>query len=263
MNIPFSKYQGTGNDFILLDQRSIKWIDVSDQKLIEKMCDRRFGIGADGLILLENSDKFAFRMIYFNADGNQSTMCGNGGRCIVKFAQQKGLFSDSCSFDAIDGEHLAKIDLIKPDIISLQMKDVHKILNPEKDVYILNTGSPHFVKFVDSMPENVSRAGKAIRYTEEFKAEGINVNFVVVLQNSLSIATYERGVEDETLSCGTGVTAAVLAYAKAYSKYEGTIKALTKGGELSVQFKSNEDGFRDIWLIGPAVHVFDGVYKSN
>ncbi len=253
-NISFYKYQGAGNDFILIDNRQkLYQLSVSE---IAKLCDRRFGIGADGLMLLQEKVGFDFEMVYFNADGNESTMCGNGGRCITQFAKDLGIINDKAVFLAIDGEHEAQI--LTNEIIALGMIDVSEI-SFEDDATILNTGSPHFVKFVDDVKhQNIVQEGRKIRHQERFGAKGINVNFVERENEILHIRTYERGVEDETLACGTGVTAAAIAsVGKAKGKFEIEVKAL--GGDLKVSFeKIDEEKVQHIVLQGPAQFVFQG-----
>lgn len=258
MSITFHKYQGTGNDFVIIDHRGKKIIDHENAKLITFLCDRRFGIGADGLILLENSDDHDFRMVYFNADGKQSTMCGNGGRCLVQFAHSLGIFKNQTTFEAIDGLHEAKIN--EDSTISLQMSDVNKIIPLNNNTYELNTGSPHYVAFCDNLPEDIKTEGAKIRYSDRYASDGINVNFVQPSADVIQVATYERGVEDETYSCGTGVTAAAIAYAiQNHVKGEVTIQIKTKGGPLSVSLvRINDSDFKNIWLKGPAVAVFTG-----
>jgi diaminopimelate epimerase len=231
----FKKYQGTGNDFILVDHRVHLWIDHKDQETIAQLCDRRFGIGADGLILLEESNQYDFKMVYFNSDGKTSSMCGNGGRCIVAFANELGIKKDEYTFEAIDGLHKAKID---GNEIQLEMNDVSEILCNGSD-YILDTGSPHFVRFIKKLEvADIVKTGKNIRFSPAFAQDGINVNLAEVNGNGMSILTYERGVEDETLSCGTGVTAAALSFAVhlglASGNHEVPIKA--RGGSLKVRF---------------------------
>lgn len=261
MELHFEKYQGAGNDFIMVDQRNNKWIHHYDQSLIEKLCDRRFGIGADGLIILEGDDNFDFKMVYFNADGRESSMCGNGGRCIVSFAHSLGMIQNSTTFEAIDGIHHAEV--LKDGMISLQMSDVQDVLVRNEHDYTLNTGSPHFVRFGSSIPQDINAEGKKIRYSDEFKDVGINVNYVEILENQINVATYERGVEDETLSCGTGVTGAAIALA-VKEKYQGSqlVNINTKGGKLSVRFDRLEgNNFKNVWLTGPATFVFRGVVE--
>ncbi len=253
----FHKYQGTGNDFIMIDQRNTHYLKRGNVTKIERLCDRRFGIGADGLILLQRHDDYDFEMIYFNADGNESSMCGNGGRCIVAFANRLGIIEDKTRFLAIDGEHEA---IVRPDgWIELKMTDVPDVESGTGFFY-LNTGSPHYVKFVDNMKMvNVVEDGRAIRNSTRFALEGTNVNFVQPKGNSIAVATYERGVEDETLSCGTGVTAAAIAYyLQADDKARTRIPIQSKGGNLEVRFEPDGNGFKNIWLCGPAAFVFRG-----
>lgn len=261
MEIIFEKYQGAGNDFVLIDQRKQQYIVHNDERTIAHLCDRRFGIGADGLILLEASEKNDFKMVYFNADGRESTMCGNGGRCIVQFAHQLHIFEESTVFDAIDGTHQAKVN--KDGTVSLQMIDVENVIKLSDNTYQLNTGSPHYISFCEFIPNDVKQAGSIIRYSPIYKDEGINVNFVKKISLPIEIATYERGVEDETYSCGTGVTAAAIAYAVQNDVY-GHIEysVITKGGNLKVSFEHKSGGiFSDVWLIGPAVKTFNGFFK--
>jgi diaminopimelate epimerase len=259
MQIHFSKYQGTGNDFIMIDQRDVKTIHHQDQKSIALLCDRRFGIGADGLILLEKSEQADFKMVYFNSDGNQSTMCGNGGRCIVSFAHKLGVFDKQTTFEAIDGFHHAEI--MSNDWVSLGMIDVHHIDRLNKHTFILNTGSPHYVSICDQLPANVNLEGKKIRYAEPYVKEGVNVNFVVNHNDHKQIATYERGVEDETLSCGTGVTAAAISCCVDLEDGNHEVSVRTKGGALSVKLNKKDASFTNISLIGPATFVFEGQIK--
>lgn len=259
MNIPFYKYQGAGNDFILIDQRQTQYLNRDNQAEIAKLCDRRFGIGADGLMLLQLKSGFDFEMIYFNADGKESTMCGNGGRCITAFAKKLGIFDENAYFLAIDGPHHAKINPAG-DWVELQMIDVKQV-EQNQDFFVLNTGSPHYVTFVKDFNHlNVYEQGRSIRYNDRFAKEGINVNFVSRTENGIKVATYERGVEDETLSCGTGVTAAAIAFW--LSQNDTTLRNIpiqTKGGNLAVRLAPDGYvGFRDIWLCGPATFVFEG-----
>lgn len=256
MKIEFNKYQGTGNDFIIIDNRDMKF-NRADNALVAKLCDRRFGIGADGLMLLQNAQGYHFEMVYYNSDGNESSMCGNGGRCIVEFARSLGLVKDKALFLATDGEHEA---IVKPGFISLKMNNVSKVEVGAEYSY-LNTGSPHYVAFVNDVENyNVYEKGKAIRYNDRFKAEGTNVNFIEKKYNELFVRTYERGVEGETYSCGTGVTAAALVAAlKSVSTTESSCDIKTLGGNLKVKFTKHPDNsFTDIWLEGPATFVFKG-----
>jgi diaminopimelate epimerase len=256
MKIKFDKYQGAGNDFVLLDNRDNIYDKISNEQ-IKKMCDRHFGIGADGLMMLNKKDGFDFEMIYYNADGKVGSMCGNGGRCIVQFASEIGIKKNEYSFLATDGTHIAEVDLEKE--ISLKMKDVDKV-QFSFDHYILNTGSPHYVKFVSNLENfDVVGEGRKIRYSKEFAEKGINVNFVQTLHDdAIFVRTYERGVEDETMSCGTGVTASALMAAHNDNGFNH-VDVKTKGGILSVEFeKINETEFKNIWLSGPATFEFSG-----
>ncbi|MBL0356900.1 MAG: diaminopimelate epimerase [Chitinophagaceae bacterium] len=256
MKIAFCKYQGTGNDFIIIDNFNGEAISLTT-KQIRKLCDRHFGIGADGLMLLNKKEGYDFEMKYYNADGNESSMCGNGGRCLVKFAHQSGIHKSIYRFWAIDGAHEAEID--DGEIVSLKMKDVDKVYY-YTNYTILNTGSPHFVKFAPNVEDiDVVESGKGIRYSDSFVTEGINVNFVENLgEDQIFVRTYERGVEDETLSCGTGVTAAALLSAH-NEKGFNTVDVKTPGGNLSVEYnKVDDEHFVDIWLCGPAIFVFKG-----
>ncbi|WP_300440787.1 diaminopimelate epimerase [Christiangramia sp.] len=259
MKLTFFKYQGTGNDFVMVDNRDNK-LTKNDTKLVNHLCDRKFGIGADGLILLENSEdpEDDFKMVYFNADGNESSMCGNGGRCLVAFAKSLGIIENSARFTAIDGSHEATVN--EEGIVSLKMKNVEEISENE-DFIFLDTGSPHHVIFTKNISEiNIKNIGSEIRYSERYKLnKGTNVNFVEPIStDTFSVRTYERGVEDETLSCGTGVTAVALAAFRASMTNSNTVKLVTPGGELSVNFKNTENGFSDVWLSGPAESVFKG-----
>lgn len=253
MQLQCYKYQGTGNDFILIDNRE-KTISLTTEE-IKWLCDRRFGIGADGLMLLELEPSIDFKMIYFNSDGNESSMCGNGGRCITAFAKYLGIINTDARFLAIDGVHDSKIN---NDYVSLKMNDVRTVEIGE-DYYYLNTGSPHYVKFVNNIDKvDVFTEGKKIRYNTRFAAEGTNVNFIEKKDNELIVRTYERGVENETLSCGTGVTASALAAAlKGVNNDKNNCSIKTLGGNLNVKFdKVLENTFYNIWLEGPATFVF-------
>ena len=256
MRIFFYKYQGTGNDFIMIDDRDGS-LNSLNKNQIEKLCSRKFGIGADGLILLQNEKGFDFKMKYFNADGNESSMCGNGGRCIAQFANDLGIVTGKTTFIAIDGPHDAEISR---GIVKLKMTNVADIKAID-DFFILNTGSPHYVKIVDSTADvDVFFEGKKIRNSEPFKREGINVNFVQNTDNSIKVRTYERGVENETYSCGTGVVASALVkiHQNDTSDGEYEINVETIGGNLSVKAVRQGDSFNNIWLIGPAVFVYKG-----
>lgn len=255
MTLPFYKYQGTGNDFVIIDNRQLG-LKREDVAHIRQLCDRRFGIGADGLIYLQEKEGYDFEMVYYNSDGRESTMCGNGGRCIVRFAHDLGL-GDEFSFLAVDGPHIGRI--LPGGIVSIQMQDVAHTSH-RGDHYVLDTGSPHYVKFVqDIQSYPVAKNGNTIRYSDTYRAEGINVNFVEELSRGhIYVRTYERGVEDETYSCGTGVVASAISYFYEKDPGETMIRVKTLGGDLSVKFDLDGPRFTDIWLTGPAVQVFRG-----
>lgn len=256
--ITFYKYQGTGNDFVIIDNRSTQFFK-KDAKLIHKMCDRKFGVGADGLILLENHDSLDFTMVYYNADGNESTMCGNGGRCIASFAQFLGIVSDTATFEAIDGIHQATF--LENGEVSLQMMDVSTLQVLDHHVFT-NTGSPHHVQLTDDLDHtDIVAQGRHLRH-EMYGKEGANINFVQPLgKDTFKVRTYERGVEDETLSCGTGVTAVALAMHHTHQTNQKTVTLNTPGGTLQVSFEPTLSGYDNIWLTGPAVQVFKGIWQ--
>ena len=255
MAINFYKYQGTGNDFVMVDNRKLTF-PAEDEALVKHLCDRRMGVGADGLILLQDHPDYDFQMVYYNADGRLGSMCGNGARCTVRFARNLGVIEDVAHFLAADGEHQASVER---ELINLKMNDVAAVEKIGEDHY-LNTGSPHYVRFVDDLENlDVYAEGKAIRYNDRFKEVGTNVNFVQRLsENEIFVRTYERGVEDETLSCGTGVTACALV--ASIAGFQSPVKVKTLGGNLEVAFEREADGaFGDIYLIGPAKQVFTGI----
>lgn len=260
MRIPFYKYQGAGNDFVIIDQREHTYLNRTDQAIIEHLCHRRFGIGADGLMLLQPHASYDFEMIYCNADGRESSMCGNGGRCISALAHRLGIFDDRCRFLAIDGEHEAV--LIGPGLVDLRMTDISSV-EQGADYYYLNTGSPHYVTFTDASLDEVDvvQQGRAIRYSERFREQGTNVNFVQIRDRGIAVATYERGVEDETLACGTGVTAAAVAYHLRHPDHPTQVQVRAKGGQLEVRFQPRAGGFTEVWLSGPAEFVYEGVVE--
>ena len=254
MQLTFYKYQGTGNDFIILNNLNQEYTLTTEQ--IRHLCDRRFGIGGDGLMLLNASLQHHFHMEYYNADGRESSMCGNGGRCLVKFAHQQGIEKDKYFFTAVDGLHEA---VIQPDgWVYLKMKDVHSVTKRLSN-WVLDTGSPHLVQHAtDVRGMDVYTDGKAIRYSNDYKEAGINVNFAEEEEDNIFVRTYERGVEDETLSCGTGVTAAALVFAHNDVGFN-RVNVKTLGGKLAVEFdKTGHDTFENIWLCGPAEFVFKG-----
>lgn len=260
MELCFSKYQGTGNDFIILDGWESEISLTVDQ--IRFCCDRRFGIGADGLMIIRKHPSYDFEMVYFNSDGQPSSMCGNGARCLVHFAFSKKYIGASTQFLAIDGEHSA--DVLPNDIISLKMNDVSTVEKRNKD-YFLNTGSPHYISVVENVESlNVVDCGRKVRYNAEFKTDGTNVNFVEEMGDGIMVRTYERGVEDETLSCGTGVTAAALVTADLFNKEKKETESVnikTLGGFLKVTFKRKNNEMTNIRLIGPATFVYEGTIK--
>ena len=254
----FFKYQGTGNDFIMIDGRDGSF--ALSKEAIEHLCHRRFGIGADGLIVLKNHAEYDFEMLYHNADGNVGSMCGNGGRCTVRFAHDLGIFEEETKFLAADGEHTASVTDTE---VSLKMGELTAFERHESHDF-LNTGSPHYICYVpDNEAVNVFEAGRKIRYAEEWVARGgTNVNFTQILaQDAISVRTYERGVEDETYSCGTGVTAAAISAHVRFGLHS-PIFIKTLGGELSVSFKNENNIFSNIYLIGLAVKVFEGDLPS-
>ena len=257
MEINFDKYEGTGNDFVMIDNRN-DFFPKNDVNLIAHLCDRRFGIGADGLILLENDSESDFKMVYYNSDGNQSTMCGNGGRCLVAFAKKLQIIENSTSFMAVDGIHHATIS--GDNSVSLQMKDVD-FVNSQSNYTFLDTGSPHHIEMVSSISSlDVKSQGAAIRYSDLYGSAGANVNFVEqISEDTFSIRTYERGVEDETLSCGTGATAAAIAMNYIGKTNLNSIKINVQGGKLEVSFDKKDSHFFNVFLKGPASFVFQGI----
>ena len=254
MQPSFFKYQATGNDFILVDNRNNKF-PKKDTKTISGLCDRRFGIGADGLILLETDKSADFRMVYYNADGREGSMCGNGGRCIAAFAHYLGLIEDSCSFLAVDGLHQANLGEAS---VSLLMQDVAEIHDTPRYLW-LDTGSPHHVQIWEPWETlSVNREGARLRYGL-YGAGGSNINFVRPLgENRFEVRTYERGVEAETYSCGTGVTAVALGMHHLGLLKDSAAEIKTMGGTLQVRFSKGPEGYSDIWLEGPAELVFKG-----
>lgn len=254
MKINFFKYQGTGNDFVIIDNRQ-DFFPKEDNKLVEKLCDRRFGIGADGLILLENDKMSDFKMVYYNADGKESSMCGNGGRCLAAFARYLGIIEDSATFTAIDGIHSATID---GDIVTLKMNDVNEV--EERKAYcFLDTGSPHHVQIVSDLAKlDVQKEGAKLRYGL-YGESGSNINFVEQSgKDAFKVRTYERGVEDETLSCGTGVTAVAIAMHQIGKTTSNKVGINTMGGDLTISFERHNGTYTEVLLKGPAVQVFKG-----
>jgi len=259
MEITFYKYEGTGNDFVMIDNRNL-YFPQNNTELISRICDRRFGVGADGLILLNPSENADFTMVYYNADGREGTMCGNGGRCIVAFAKALKIIKNKTTFNAIDGLHFATVE---NKMVKLQMIDVKNIeIYPE--YCFLNTGSPHHVQIVKNINEyDVFTNGKNIRNGAPYFKEGTNVNFVeAVNDNVFRVRTYERGVENETLACGTGVTAVAIAMYEQKLVMANRINLLTEGGKLEVSFEKIDKTFKNVFLKGPANFVFKGSFNS-
>jgi len=257
MTCVFHKYQGTGNDFIMIDDRNAVF-PAHDVKLIENLCHRRFGIGADGLILLRNHSTADFEMLYHNSDGKIGSMCGNGGRATVQFAHDLGVIGDKTTFLAADGLHQA---FLKDNWVHLGMSDVRAV-QQEHGAFFMNTGSPHYVQSVSNIDEfNVFAEGHRIRYSERFSPQGTNVNFMETIDKVLNVRTYERGVEDETYSCGTGATACAIA--ASFSGMNSPVQIATKGGRLAVSFEQKEGFFSSIYLMGPAEKVFEGTINLS
>ncbi|MDA9262119.1 diaminopimelate epimerase [Flavobacteriales bacterium] len=256
MNLKFHKYQGTGNDFVMIDNRESVF-DKNNLKLVSHLCDRKFGIGADGLILIENHDKVDFDMIYFNADGTKS-FCGNGSRCAVAFAKYLNIIESKTTFNAIDGIHEA---IINEGIVELKMGNVGQVEKGD-DYFFINTGSPHYIEYKEDVQalDIVTEAHK-VRYNSRFTEQGTNVNYVQKKSDVLEIRTYERGVEDETLSCGTGATAVALSGALKHGM-KSPIAIKVQGGELQIKFNQvSSDEFNDIWLIGKGEKVYSGAFE--
>ena len=251
MEIPFTKYQGTGNDFVLIDNRE-GLFPRNDLNLIKKLCDRKFGIGADGLMLIQSAKDADFQMVYFNADGSES-LCGNGSRCSIHFARTLGIIDDHTAFITTDGAHQA---FFKEDWVHFQLHDINSVQEQGEDYFVEN-GSPHHIQFVDDLEHcDVVTTGREIRFSEQYQPSGTNVNFVQIESEGISVRTYERGVEDETLSCGTGVTAAAIV--AAMKGMRSPIRIKTRGGKLQVTFEKDGDTFKNIFLAGPATPVFKG-----
>ena len=255
MKIKFQKYQGTGNDFIIIDNSDLSF-PSENYSLIKRLCDRKYGIGSDGLILINPSKSSDFSMRYYNSDGNLGSMCGNGARCSVKFAQNLNLINDSTVFNAYDGKHDASIF---EDTITISMKPVSNIKSFKNDLF-LDTGSPHYVKIVKDLKKiDVTQKGREIRNNSVFKKEGVNVNFVEIISDSkFNVRTYERGVENETLSCGTGVTAVAIAMYELKKTYLKKVEIITKGGDLEVEFNKNSKCYNSIKLTGTVNMVYKG-----
>lgn len=259
MELSFFKYQGTGNDFVIIDNRQSVF-DKNNTKLVAALCDRRFGIGADGLILLENDKMSDFKMVYYNSDGAESSMCGNGGRCLVAFAHYLGVIDKETTFNAVDGLHYATIE---GDIVNLKMMDVDKI-HEKPNHSFLDTGSPHHVQLVTALDKfDVQKEGKKLRYGI-YGESGSNINFVEQIKdNAFDVRTYERGVEGETFSCGTGVTAVALAMHESGKTAANEVHIHTIGGDLTISFEKKDGKYRNIFLKGPAIQVFKGTIECS
>jgi diaminopimelate epimerase len=258
MEINFIKFHGAGNDFILVDNR-LKGIELSPSQ-ISRLCHRHFGIGADGLIMMSELKEFDFQMIYYNSDGLEGTMCGNGGRCIAAFARMLGMIDQKARFHAADGEHYAEVLKSSGDevYVALKMSDVSEIEKTAKG-YFVDTGSPHLVVFVDDIEQiDIYGEGKKLRWDQVFQPGGTNVDFVKIEKEYLIVRTFERGVENVTLSCGTGVTAAALAASKLTMTDRNFYDVRTYGGDLKVRFSQGANRFENIWLEGQAIKVYDG-----
>lgn len=257
MKITFYKFHGTGNDFIIIDNRKNIFKPENEQDAVEYLCRRKFGIGADGLMLLNNCKEADFEMRYFNSDGNESTMCGNGGRCMAAFAQKLGIIENQTTFLAVDGIHEA---IIKDGLVSIKMQNVNHIAHHDS-YYTINTGSPHYVTFQEDIDNvDVDKKGREIRESALFREEGINVNFVKITDNNhLYVRTYERGVETETLSCGTGAIASAIITSIYTGSGLNNYFISTPGGELQVKFVlSGNNRYEDVWLTGPAAFIYKG-----
>lgn len=255
MTVTFNKYQGAGNDFIIIDNRG-SLINPADSVIINRLCDRRFGIGADGLILVSDFYSLDYEMKYFNSDGKLGSMCGNGGRCTAHFALKHGIAGEKQKFMAFDGPHEAEV---KGDTVRLQMTDVGSYKMVDNN-YFIDTGSPHYILFANDIDKmNVYEEGKKIRWSDKFAPGGTNVNFVEVVENGLKIRTFERGVEDETLACGTGVTASAIAAVLKGHIDTMPVNVKARGGNLRVEFKSSGEKITNVWLTGPATFVFEGI----
>jgi len=257
MDLHFHKYVGTGNDFVMVADPDAQWEYRLDRGLIARICDRHFGVGADGLILLQRTGGYDFRMVYYNADGGESTFCGNGSRCLVAFARQLGWIGEEAWFVASDGDHEARI--LGDGQVSVHMRSVREVLDHQGDL-VLDSGSPHLVRTVSGVASlDLLPLARAIRYAPPFAAEGINVNVMEPGAEGLCVRTYERGVEGETLSCGTGVTAAAIAWAHSQGLTgRHTFAVKTPGGNLTVSLEAGTYGYREVWLTGPACEVFSG-----
>ncbi|MVZ66368.1 diaminopimelate epimerase [Sphingobacterium sp. DK4209] len=258
--IKFYKYQGAGNDFVLIDNRNSAF-NAKDNDLIKHLCDRRFGIGGDGLMLLQDTKNFDFEMVYYNADGNEGTMCGNGGRCIVAFARDLDIIQNKTAFLAVDGPHDADIHDNQVHLGMIPVNEHHR----DGEAYVMNTGSPHFVKFVEGLNDiNMFKEGYAIRNNPTYIEKGINVNFIEKEGEGYFVRTFERGVEDETYACGTGAVASAMSVALKEGKDgDFNIPIRVIGGQLQISFHKKGSSFSNVFLTGPALQVFQGAIKLS
>ena len=258
MKISFSKYNGAGNDFIVIDNRYNKLSLTKSQ--IFKLCNRNVGIGADGIISIENSDKTDFEILHYTSDGTLGSLCGNGSRCAVSFAYRNKIINKETRFEAFDGSH--KAEIINDELIIMQMKLNSKIIENEYGVW-LDTGSPHLIVEANNTDIiDVKNAGQSIRYNDFYKEEGVNVNFVEKVSDDVfKIRTYERGVEDETKACGTGSTASAICMNYLGRTKSNEIKMKCQGGDLNIKFINTDDEFSNISITGPAKFVFEGVIE--
>lgn len=263
MTIQFYKYHGNGNDFVFIDNRNRNFATGNELPIVAKMCDRRFGIGADGLILIQNHEDADFEMVYYNADGNIGSMCGNGGRCAIHFAKYLKIKENEMVFNAYDGLHHGRV--LKNGWISLEMRPTSLPQQINKDTFFIDTGSPHYVQFKEELATvEIVKEGRKIRYSPGYSKLGVNVNFVEIKHDSsLCVYTYERGVEDETLACGTGVTAAAISYLFRENSAAHSIEIETKGGPMRVRLTRHHNSFDHIWLEGPVSQVYEGSYLYN
>lgn len=258
MTIEFFKYHGTGNDFIILDNRDNRYNNLTNEQ-INLLCDRHFGIGADGLMLLNNSKNLDFSMKYFNSDGYEGTMCGNGGRCIVSFAKYLRIIETNTTFEAIDGLHTATIN--DDFIVKLKMNNIdNKTIIQNNNFFLIDSGSPHYIEFIDSFDNiDIIDRGKKIRFDKTISDKGVNVNFVKIIEKDcIFVRTYERGVENETLSCGTGSIASAIAYKISQKSNSKVITVKTLGGNLNVFSEHENNIYKNIILSGEAKYIFKG-----
>lgn len=265
MKIPFFKFHGALNDFVLLDGRTQDYSTLGTET-VAQICDRHAGIGGDGLIILEIRNNKPY-MKYFNSDGKEGTMCGNGGRCFTAFCHMLGICDNELLFDAIDGPHRSLIIARHSEqqyTVKLEMKNVDGFTSMGNDS-VVDTGSPHYVRLYENLVDmDVVMEGKRVRNSPDFKEKGINVNFISKSPDGILIRTYERGVENETKACGTGsVAAAIIAYEKGLVKSTENIRVHTLGGELIVDFIKDGTAYHHINLTGSAAFVFEGVFKTN